>query len=251
MDSTKLLETHLTNSDMLSFMQTSSKVASSLFTRHPNSQGCTVLLIYVDDMIISSQNSSYAPLQYERSWISHLLFGSRNLYKSWWQRYFTYLSRNLLLSALKTHKPHIAVILHILQPLKGNLDQGLFHSSTSSLQLSTYADADWTCCSETRRSTMGWCMFLGNSPISCICKKKNAVSKSLAEAEYRSMASASIEIVAFSIYFESSSFFLQNPLRYMLITQVQSGPPIIQCFVCEPSTMELIATSFANKTFLR
>ena len=63
MDSNKLLETRLTNSNMLSFKQISSKVrmiASFLFKRHPNSQGCTVVLIYVDDMIISSQNSSYA-----------------------------------------------------------------------------------------------------------------------------------------------------------------------------------------------
>lgn len=93
------------------------------------------------------------------------------------------------------HTPHLHVVHRILRYIKGTLNRGLFYPSTNSLQLQAYADADWVGCSDTHRFTTGWCMFLGNSLISWKCKKQPTVSKSSAEAEYRSMSSASSEIV--------------------------------------------------------
>ena len=54
---------------------------------------------------------------------------------------------------------------------------------------------DWGGCLNTRRSTMGWCMFLGDALISWRCKKQDHVSKSSTEAEYRAMSTACSEIV--------------------------------------------------------
>ena len=68
-------------------------------------------------------------------------------------------------------------------------------SKASSLQLTTYSDADWAGCPDTRRSTTGWCMFLGDALIFGKCKKKDRVSKSSTEAEYRSMSAACAEVV--------------------------------------------------------
>ena len=93
------------------------------------------------------------------------------------------------------HKPHLAAALRILRYVKGTLHHGLFFPADTSLQLSTYADADWAGCPNSRRSTTGWCMFLGKSLISWKCKKQTTVSKSSAEAEYRAMSSASAEII--------------------------------------------------------
>ena len=72
---------------------------------------------------------------------------------------------------------------------------GCFFPTDASLQLVAYSDADLAGCPNTRRSTTGWCMFLGDALISWRCKKQDRVSKSSTEAEYLAMSTASSEIV--------------------------------------------------------
>jgi hypothetical protein len=90
---------------------------------------------------------------------------------------------------------HLAAVRRIIRYLRGSPNRGLFFPTGSSLQLVAYSDADWAGCPDTRRSTTGWCMFLGNALISWKCKKQDRVSKSSTEAEYRAMSTACSEIV--------------------------------------------------------
>ncbi|GMJ02272.1 cysteine-rich RLK (RECEPTOR-like protein kinase) 8 [Hibiscus trionum] len=53
---------------------------------------------------------------------------------------------------------------------------------------------DWAGCPLTRLSLTGWFILLGNSPISWKTKKQHVVSRSFAEAKYRSMASTTCEL---------------------------------------------------------
>jgi len=72
---------------------------------------------------------------------------------------------------------------------------GCFFPTQSTPNLTAYSDADWAGSPDTRKSTIGWCIFLGDALISCKCKKQDCVSKSFTEVEYRAMSVACSEIV--------------------------------------------------------
>lgn len=68
-------------------------------------------------------------------------------------------------------QPHLIAVHRTICYLQGTIAKGLFYSSSSSLQLTTYADADWADYLDTRLSTAEWCMFLGSYLISWKSKK--------------------------------------------------------------------------------
>ena len=73
--------------------------------------------------------------------------------------------------------------------------RGLFFPVNSPISLKAYLFADWAYCPDTRRSTTGWCVYLGDSLISWKCKKQDKLSKSSTEAEYCAMSAACSEIL--------------------------------------------------------
>ncbi|KAL4582843.1 hypothetical protein LXL04_007404 [Taraxacum kok-saghyz] len=90
---------------------------------------------------------------------------------------------------------HYAAVLRILRYLKGTMFHGLHFSSKSSLVLKAFSDADWDGDLTDRRSTTGYCFFLGDSLISWRSKKQSLTARSSTESEYRALADTTQELV--------------------------------------------------------
>jgi hypothetical protein len=75
-----------------------------------------------------------------------------------------------------------------LRYIRGFTDLGLWLTASSSLSLRAFTNADWAGCPDTRRSTSGYCVYLGDSLVSWSSKHQAIVSRSSAEAEYRGVA---------------------------------------------------------------
>ncbi|XP_040383514.1 uncharacterized mitochondrial protein AtMg00810-like [Oryza brachyantha] len=94
------------------------------------------------------------------------------------------------------HSPgdvHWTLVKRILRYVHGTMHKGLQLRRSSTPSLTTYSDADWAGCRDTRRSTSGFCVFFGDSLVSWSSKRQSVVSRSSAEAEYRGVANAAAE----------------------------------------------------------
>ncbi|CAH9106113.1 unnamed protein product [Cuscuta epithymum] len=98
---------------------------------------------------------------------------------------------------------HWDAVLRVLRYLKGHPGRGIVFNRNSSLSLVGYCDSDWASCPNTRRSVTGYFVTLGGSPISWRTKKQATVSRSSAEAEYRSMATLTCELLWLKSLFSS------------------------------------------------
>jgi Reverse transcriptase (RNA-dependent DNA polymerase) len=103
------------------------------------------------------------------------------------------------------HSPtdeHWHGVKRILRYLKDTLSYGIYIRTISSFELHAYSDVDWAGYPDDRRSTSGFCIFLGSNLLSWVSKKQSTVSKSSTEAEYRSMAGACTELIWLQLLLE-------------------------------------------------
>ncbi|KAL8145121.1 hypothetical protein AgCh_003364 [Apium graveolens] len=89
---------------------------------------------------------------------------------------------------------HMQAAKRVLRYLLGTPEQGILLASTSVAQLIAYCDSDWASCPTTKKSTSGYCVLLGISPVLWKTKKQSVVARSTAEAEYRAMALTCCEV---------------------------------------------------------
>lgn len=65
----------------------------------------------------------------------------------------------------------------------------------TNLQQIGFSDADWAANMDDRKSISGYCIMLGTSQISWSAKKQITVSQSSTEAEYRSLAMTTTDVL--------------------------------------------------------
>lgn len=91
------------------------------------------------------------------------------------------------------HQSHFIAVKRILRYVQGSLYQGIFFAP-GSLTVTAFSDADWAGNHIDKRSTTGYCVFLGSNLISWCAKKQPTVARSSTEAEYRALAHTAADV---------------------------------------------------------
>ncbi|KAB2625793.1 hypothetical protein D8674_017453 [Pyrus ussuriensis x Pyrus communis] len=123
------------------------------------------VLVYVNDILVTRPDSAACKIV-----ISQLL--------------------NLVCHFMQSpRESHFQVVKRIFRYLKGHISLGLwFPKCSAPLSIHSFLDAEWAGCTIYRRSTGGFCIFLGDSLISWSAKKQPTVARSSTKAEYQSLA---------------------------------------------------------------
>ena len=90
---------------------------------------------------------------------------------------------------------HLQAVYRVLHYLKGNPGKGILFKKNDNPTLQAYTDADYTGSVVDRRSTTGYCIFLGGNLETWRSKKQNVVARSSAESEFRAIAQGLCELL--------------------------------------------------------
>jgi len=108
---------------------------------------------------------------------------------------------------------HWEAALRVVRYVKRSPGLGIMlKRGTGVTKLTGYCDSDWASCPNTRRSVTGYMVKLGDSLISWKSKKQQTVSRSSAEAEYRSLAALVAELIWLAGLLDELQFPVDIPI---------------------------------------
>ncbi|RVW96902.1 Retrovirus-related Pol polyprotein from transposon TNT 1-94 [Vitis vinifera] len=154
---------------------------------------------------------------------------------------------------------HWDAVIRILRYIKSTPGQGVLYENRGHTQVIGYTDADWAGSPTDRRSTSGYCVFIGGNLISWKSKKQDVVARSSAEAEYRAMALATCELIWLRHLLQELRFGKDEQMKLICDNQaalhIASNPVFhertkhieVDChFIREKIASGCVATSFVN-----
>ena len=154
---------------------------------------------------------------------------------------------------------HWDAVIRILRYIKSTPSQGVLYENRGHTQVIGYTDADWAGSPTDRRSTSGYCVFIGGNLISWKSKKQHVVARSSAEAEYRAMALATCELIWLRHLLQELRFGKDEQMKLICDNQaalhIAFNPVFhertkhieVDChFIREKIASGCIATSFVN-----
>ncbi|GAV79869.1 hypothetical protein CFOL_v3_23332, partial [Cephalotus follicularis] len=108
---------------------------------------------------------------------------------------------------------HLEAVYEIMRYLKSTPSRGILFSNHGHLRLEAFTYADWADSGDDRRSTSGYCTFLGGNLVTWRSKKQTVVARSSAEAEYRAMTQGVCELLWLKVMLKDLGVIHERSMR--------------------------------------
>ena len=154
---------------------------------------------------------------------------------------------------------HWDVVIRILRYVKETLDQGMLYENIGHTQIVGYSNANWAGSPTDRHSTSRYCVFIRGNLISWKSKKHDVVVRPSAEAEYRTMALTTCELIWLKHLLQELRFRKDEQMKLICENQavlhIASNPVFdertkhieMDChFIKEKISLRCMTTSFVN-----
>ncbi|GKF32408.1 hypothetical protein Tco_0102206 [Tanacetum coccineum] len=92
-------------------------------------------------------------------------------------------------------KKHLHAVKRIFRYLKGTVNRGLWYPKDSSIELTTFTNANHTGCQDTRGSTSGSMQFLRDRLVSWSSKRQKSATISSTKAEYIALSGCCAQVL--------------------------------------------------------
>ncbi|TYK30560.1 putative inactive tRNA-specific adenosine deaminase-like protein 3 isoform X6 [Cucumis melo var. makuwa] len=176
----------------------------TLFTKVSETGKIAVLIVYVDDIILSGDDQAEIRQlkhqmgnEFEIKDLGNLKYflgmevtiSKEGISMS--QRKYTLdlLTETVLSQIMQApYEEHMEAIKRIMRYLKTTPSKGLMFRNTDKKIIEAYTDSDWARSVVDRKSTFGYCTFVWGNLVTWRSKKQSVVARSSAEAEYRAMS---------------------------------------------------------------
>ncbi|RVX02515.1 Retrovirus-related Pol polyprotein from transposon RE2 [Vitis vinifera] len=143
---------------------------------------------------------------------------------------------------------HWDAVIRILRYIKSTPGQGVLYENRGHTQVVGYTDADWAGSPTDRRSTSGYCVFIGGNLISWKSKKQDVVARSSAEAEYRAMALATCELIWLRHLLQELRFGKDEQMKLICDNQAALHIASNPVFMKGPSILKLTVISLERRS---
>ncbi|CAH9098391.1 unnamed protein product [Cuscuta epithymum] len=109
---------------------------------------------------------------------------------------------------------HWSMVERILRYIKGSPGRGIWMGRNGNTEIVGYCDADWAGDRIDRKSTTGFCTFIGGNLVTWKTKKQKVVSCSSAEAEYRAMRKLTNELTWVKMLLKDFGIEQDHPITF-------------------------------------
>ncbi|RVW25031.1 Retrovirus-related Pol polyprotein from transposon TNT 1-94 [Vitis vinifera] len=164
---------------------TQSQADHTMFYKHSNEGKVAILIVYVDDIVLTGDDCN------ELEKLKGKLVEEFEIKDLGALKYFLGMEFARSKEGIFVNQGKYVLIFLMRQDSKvskGTPGRGLLFKSRGHLQIETYTDADWVGSIVDRRSTSGYCSFVGGNLVTWRSKKQNVVARSSAKAEFRAVA---------------------------------------------------------------